>query len=350
MATETIDKTKNIANVVLNGNPRIQLMKENLFKEERQISLERAILYTESYQATEGESVIIRRAKATAHILENVKISIRAGELLVGNRTIRPRSGILSPEMDPYWIIKEIDTIATRPQDQFVFTEEDKKIYLEQLYPYWQNRSMKDFINSELTEEVNQALADEVLQDEIFFRTSGGGVTLSGGEVLMQYEFAAKLLQALHDLGIHTAIETTGCFPVERIKTLAPYLNQVLFDLKIMDEVQAKNAIGINVKYVKENFEYLLSQNQLNVIPRIPLIPRYTVKKANLEAIIAYLKSVHVLEVHLLPFHQYGSSKYQYLGWDYQMKDVATLTPDELAAIRAMFESAGILTNVDGLE
>lgn len=164
MATETIDKTKNIANVVLNGNPRIQLMKENLFKEERQISLERAILYTESYQATEGESVIIRRAKATAHILENVKISIREGELLVGNRTIRPRSGILSPEMDPYWIIKEIDTIATRPQDQFVFTEEDKKIYLEQLYPYWQNRSMKDFINSELTEEVNQALADEVFK------------------------------------------------------------------------------------------------------------------------------------------------------------------------------------------
>ncbi|MGT2784154.1 formate C-acetyltransferase [Streptococcus merionis] len=164
MAAGVIDKTQNIANVVLNGNPRIQLMKDNLFKEERQISLERALLYTESYKATEGEPVIIRRAKATAHIMDHVEISIREGELLVGNRTVRPRSGILSPEMDPYWIMKEIDTIATRPQDQFVFTEEDKKVYIEQLYPFWKEHSMKDFINSELTDDIKAALKDEAFK------------------------------------------------------------------------------------------------------------------------------------------------------------------------------------------
>ena len=164
MAAGAIDKTQNIANVVLNGNPRIQLMKDNLFKEKRQISLERALLYTESYKATEGEPTIIRRAKATAHIMDHVEISIREGELLVGNRTVRPRSGILSPEMDPYWIMKEIDTIATRPQDQFVFTEEDKKVYIEQLYPYWKEHSMKDFINSELTDEVKTAIKDEAFK------------------------------------------------------------------------------------------------------------------------------------------------------------------------------------------
>ena len=164
MAAGAIDKTQNIANVVLNGNPRIQLMKDNLFKEKRQISLERALLYTESYKATEGEPTIIRRAKATAHIMDHVEISIREGELLVGNRTVRPRSGILSPEMDPYWIMKEIDTIATRPQDQFVFTEEDKKVYIEQLYPYWKERSMKDFINSELTDDVKTAIKDEAFK------------------------------------------------------------------------------------------------------------------------------------------------------------------------------------------
>ncbi|WP_081305782.1 formate C-acetyltransferase [Streptococcus dysgalactiae] len=164
MAAGVIDKSKNIANLVFNGNPRIQLMKDNLFKEERQISLERALLYTESYQQTEGEPVIIRRAKAIQHILENVQISIREGELLAGNRTVRPRSGILSPEMDPYWIVKEIDTIATRPQDQFVFTEADKKIYMEKLYPYWEGRSMKDFINAQLTDDVQQAMTDEVFK------------------------------------------------------------------------------------------------------------------------------------------------------------------------------------------
>lgn len=164
MATGIIDKTKNTANVVTNGNARIQLMKDNLFKEKRQISLERALLYTESFKQTEGESTIIRRAKAVAHIMEHVEISIREGELLVGNRTVRARSGILSPEMDPYWIMKEIDTIDTRPQDQFEFTESDKKIYREELYPYWKDQSMKDFINAELTDDVKAALKDEVFK------------------------------------------------------------------------------------------------------------------------------------------------------------------------------------------
>ncbi|MGX2946457.1 formate C-acetyltransferase [Enterococcus alishanensis] len=154
----------NTANIVVDGNQRIQTMKDHLFMEKRQISLERALLYTESYQKTEGEPTIIRRAKAVVHILENVAISIREGELLVGNRTIRPRSGILSPEMDPYWIMKEIDTIDGRPQDQFEFTEADKKIYREKLYPYWQGRSMKDFINQQLTDEVKDALKDEVFK------------------------------------------------------------------------------------------------------------------------------------------------------------------------------------------
>lgn len=164
MATGIIDKEKNTANVITNGNDRIQRMKDNLFKGKRQISLERALLYTESYQQTEGESTIIRRAKAVAHILANVAISVREGELLVGNRTVRPRSGIVSPEMDPYWILKEIDTIATRPQDQFEFTEADKEIYRQKLYPYWEGRSMKDFINGQLTEEVKTALKDEVFK------------------------------------------------------------------------------------------------------------------------------------------------------------------------------------------
>lgn len=150
----------------LNARPtsQIQAMKAHLFKTKRQISIERAMLYTKSYQQTQGQPLIIRRAKATAYILDHVKISIRDGELLVGNRTVRPRSGILSPEMDPYWIMDEIDTIATRPQDQFEFTEADKATYRNVLLPYWQGRSMKDFINAKLTPEVKGALDDRVIK------------------------------------------------------------------------------------------------------------------------------------------------------------------------------------------
>lgn len=133
---------------------RNQLLKNQLFENMREVSLERALLYTESYKQTEGQATIIRRAKATAHILDNVEISIRPEELIVCNRTTKPRSGILSPEMDPYWIYEELDTLESRPQDPFFISEEDKKIYREVLYPYWKGKSLKDFINSKLTPEV----------------------------------------------------------------------------------------------------------------------------------------------------------------------------------------------------
>ena len=93
---------------------RIQRLKDALFANPREISLERAVLYTESHRQTEGEPVIIRRAKATAHILDNVAISLRDDELIAGNRTIKPRAGIMSPEMDPYWLLKELEQLERK--------------------------------------------------------------------------------------------------------------------------------------------------------------------------------------------------------------------------------------------
>lgn len=139
-------------------------LKEELFANKREISLERARIYTKSYQKTEGQPAIIRRAKATAAVLAEVAISIRNGELLAGNRTIKPRSGIASPEMDPYWIEKELDTLENRPQDQFYISEEDKSFYREVLVPYWQGHSLKDYINSKLTEEVKQAQGTNIVK------------------------------------------------------------------------------------------------------------------------------------------------------------------------------------------
>ena len=109
-------------------NERIQFLKKDLFKDEREISIERALLYTESYKETEGKPQVVRRAAATKNILDKVEISIREKEIIAGNRTIKPRSGIVSPEMDPYWILEEMDLMADRPQDKFIFTEKDKAI------------------------------------------------------------------------------------------------------------------------------------------------------------------------------------------------------------------------------
>lgn len=141
---------------------RTQRLKASLFAQPREISLERALLYTASHRQTEGEPVIIRRAKATAWILDKVMISIREDELIAGNRTVKPRAGIMSPEMDPYWLLNELDAFPTRPQDRFAISEEDKQIYRETLYPYWEKRSMKDFINGQMTEEVKAAVNTQI--------------------------------------------------------------------------------------------------------------------------------------------------------------------------------------------
>jgi pyruvate formate-lyase/glycerol dehydratase family glycyl radical enzyme len=145
-------------------NDRIAKLKNQLFGHKREVSLERALLYTESYIKTEGEVAIIRRAKATAHILDNVVISIRQWELIAGNRTVKPRSGIVSPEMDPYWILEELDTINSRPQDPFDISPEDKKVYIEKLYPFWEGKSMKDFINSKIDSSVKAAVKEDVIK------------------------------------------------------------------------------------------------------------------------------------------------------------------------------------------
>ncbi|MDJ3786855.1 formate C-acetyltransferase [Salmonella enterica] len=141
---------------------RIQRLKAALFQNHREISLERALLYTASHQQTEGEPVILRRAKATAYILEHVEISIRDEELIAGNRTVKPRAGIMSPEMDPYWLLNELDRFPTRPQDRFDISEEDKRLYRGVLFPYWEKRSMKDFINGQMTDEVKAAVSTQI--------------------------------------------------------------------------------------------------------------------------------------------------------------------------------------------
>ncbi|MHC1684994.1 MAG: formate C-acetyltransferase [Clostridiaceae bacterium] len=145
-------------------NSRIESLKHDLLKNNREISLERALLYTESYKTTEGQPTIIRRAKATEYILANIEISIRKNELIAGNRTIKPRSGIISPEMDPYWIYEELDYIHNRPQDNFFISDDDKKIYKEELYPFWKNKSMKDFINSKINDDIRDAVKEDVIK------------------------------------------------------------------------------------------------------------------------------------------------------------------------------------------
>jgi len=193
---------------------------------------------------------------------------------------------------------------------------------------------------------VEEVLA-EVLKDSVFYHTSGGGVTLSGGEVLSQGVFAKALLKQLKLLGIDTAIETTGFGDWEVLEGLADYTDVFLYDLKIIDPKQSKKIIGADSEIILSNLAKLIHKG-CRVIPRVPLIPGFTMDEKNITAISVLAQKYGLMEIHLLPFHQYGSSKYESLGRDYALKDLAVPNDEEVKAIKSQLEAQGFMVVVGG--
>lgn len=201
-----------------------------------------------------------------------------------------------------------------------------------------------EYIGRDVTLDV---LEREVMKDDVFFRSSGGGVTLSGGEVLMQAPFATLLLQRLRRYGVHTAIETAGDAPLSRLLPLTRQCDEVLFDLKIMDTEQARSVVGMNLSRVLDNFMQLVADG-VNVIPRVPLIPGFTLNETNMARVLAFLLPSGIRQLHLLPFHQYGEPKYRLLGQEWEMRQVVPPAESEVAAMRQMAEREGFHVTVGG--
>ncbi|MBU3160354.1 [formate-C-acetyltransferase]-activating enzyme [Clostridium frigoris] len=187
----------------------------------------------------------------------------------------------------------------------------------------------------------------EVQKDMIFYRTSTGGVTLSGGEVLSQSVFAKELLKKLKNLGINTAIETSGQGNTKDLINLAPYLDLILFDLKIMDEKKSKLLLGADIDLIKLNIETLVKMHK-KVIPRVPLIPGFTLNDENIKAIIIFVKSLNLTEIHILPFHQYGSNKYKLLDREYKLINMSVPSNEDIEKIRNEMLNNGLKVVIGG--
>ncbi len=181
-------------------------------------------------------------------------------------------------------------------------------------------------------------LVDEVKRDSIFFDTSGGGITFSGGEVLWQHQFVSIALQKLHNQGFHTAIETCGNAPREHLEAILPHVDEVLFDLKILDRDIAFNTLGANLEWILENFKYVANSGK-KLIARIPLIPSFTATEENIKLIVEFLTPLeNVSEVHLLPYHRYGIKKYEYLDMEYKIPTILPPSEEAVKAIAKKFE------------
>ena len=185
-------------------------------------------------------------------------------------------------------------------------------------------------------------------RDAHYFRKSGGGVTLSGEEPLMQWKYARELLKACKAQGWDTAIETTGYGSEEAIEAVIPYLDLVLLDCKSTDPVVHKRVTGVSNELIQKNARKIVSMAN-KVIIRVPTIPTVNASEEEFHRIAEYAKSLGVDTVHVLPYHTLGQSKYEMLGKAYAMGyEIKSLPREEAAVYQRVVESHGLKCMVGG--
>ena len=159
----------------------------------------------------------------------------------------------------------------------------------------------------------------EVIKDAPYYKRSGGGLTLSGGESLLQPDFGVALLRAAKDMGLTTAIETTGFAGFDVIERFLKYLDYVLMDIKHMNPQKHKKFIGHTNELVLENAKRI-KDSGANLTIRVPVIPTFNNTVEEISEIAKFAKSLGVEKLHLLPYHRMGEDKYAGLGREYLLK------------------------------
>lgn len=186
-------------------------------------------------------------------------------------------------------------------------------------------------------------LIEILKKDRSTFRHSGGGITLSGGDPLMQSYFAGELLKACKAQGWNTAIETEGCAETETYLRLVPYIDTILMDIKHMDPEKHRLFTGVSNELILNNARRVSAFAPLTI--RVPVIPKFNASEAEIRAIAEFAASLgNVRCVHLLPYHSLGENKYRMMGIEYKMNRLSakSLSNKELEIYRPIVEQAGV--------
>lgn len=188
----------------------------------------------------------------------------------------------------------------------------------------------------------------DVLADLPYYRRSGGGVTLSGGEVLCQADFAAELLEACHAEGLHTAIESAASSSFSEIAKLLPHLDLYLMDIKHMDGKKHKEYTGIDNARILENARRV-AESGVELIIRTPVVPGFNDTAEEIRAISRFAASLPgVREHHLLPYHRLGQDKYEGLGRAYSLKDIEPPSHEKMEYLLSVAEESGLKCQIGG--
>ena len=180
----------------------------------------------------------------------------------------------------------------------------------------------------------------EILKVKGFIRS--GGVTVSGGEPLLQPEFLIELFKLCKESGIHTALDTSGYIFDEKAKEVLEYVDMVLLDIKHINPMKYKILTSVSLEHTLKFAEYLSSINK-PVWVRYVLVPGYSDDEEDLHEWAKFVSQFKNIErVDILPFHQMGTYKWENLGKDYKLKDVKTPTREEVEKAEGIFKSYGL--------
>ena len=195
-------------------------------------------------------------------------------------------------------------------------------------------------------EEVMQ----EVEKDRAYYRRSGGGLTLSGGESLCQPQFARDLLRAAKETGITTAMESMACAKWEVIESILPYLDQYLMDIKHINPEKHKEFTGRSNELMLENARKVAASGMTELSIRVPVIPTFNDTPEEIRDIAWFAdKLPGVKRIHLLPYHRLGQDKYEGLGREYLMKDILPPTNEHMEMLkRVVTENSSLICRIGG--
>jgi len=185
----------------------------------------------------------------------------------------------------------------------------------------------------------------EILKDAAYYETSGGGVTFSGGEPSLHADFILEVLKECKKHNIHTNIETNGYFKWDKFRQLLPFLDQVYFDLKIIDASKNKDLLGGDSDRIIANMDLLL-EHEAPVEFRIPLIPGHTTDDENIQSIVNLLKTKGINRIHLLPYHSMGEAKADRICSPLTKLDQKPFNTEQLSSFQKQFETENIETEL----
>jgi pyruvate formate lyase activating enzyme len=210
-----------------------------------------------------------------------------------------------------------------------------------------ESQPMDPMPGEKVAEYTVDELVSELLKDKPFYDESCGGVTLTGGEALLCPEFVLALIKALHSQGVHVAIETAACIPEETFARVLAAADFAYIDLKHYDEQKHLDGTGAGLGLILRNIASAL-RGSTPVAIRIPVIPGYNDGEADIAGFVGLLASLGVKDVQLLPFHQFGESKYRSLNLTYAYDGVGQLRDSDVSAFAAALESAGFCVQIGG--